>query len=105
MLPNLETFAQLIERQMKRLDINQVALERRSRIADTTWANWRAGTLPARSLIKTIAETLQVDDAALFDAIENERRARKVGVRVDTVEQAKAWVEDHGSQHDQAERA
>ncbi len=55
------TLAELIEQRMRALGINQVELERRSSITDTTWASWRAGTLPQVKIFwPIIATTLQV---------------------------------------------
>jgi hypothetical protein len=87
------TFANLIERRMGDLTINQVELERRSGISDTTWAGWRAGRLPAiRPLFPLIATTLEVTVETVVSVIAADRLARSI-TRIDTVEQTKAWID------------
>lgn len=105
MIHKPESFAALIEQQMKDLKINQVELERRSQITDTAWANWRAGGLPSKSLIGIVADTLQVDRDRLREFIAEQKAARRKGIRVDTVQQAKAWCDQHATEPTQAERA
>lgn len=93
------TFAALIEARMQALGINQVELERRSGITDTSWAGWRAGRLPAiKAFLPLIAMTLEIGIAELADVIEQDRAARpktnrrRVGIPIDTPEDARAWI-------------
>jgi transcriptional regulator with XRE-family HTH domain len=103
MVQDTETsFAGLIEARMRDLGINQVELERRSGITDTSWAGWRAGRLPAiKAFLPLIAVTLEIDKRELVEVIERDRASRprpnrhRVGIPIDTVAQAKAWVDQH----------
>jgi transcriptional regulator with XRE-family HTH domain len=92
-----ETFAQLIEQRMRMLGLNQLELEKKSGISDSTWARWRAGQIPTKSMIPAAAIALLVDPAELRNFLQCRDGSTVVGIRVDTVEQAKAWVADHAS--------
>lgn len=98
------TFAALIESRMEALKLDQVALERRSQITDTSWARWRSGSLPSiKAFFPVIAATLEVPLDDLLSVIDRDRASRpKVGRRVDTVEQAKALACEHAHQPTQA---
>lgn len=80
---------------MKALEINQVELERRSGITDTTWAAWRAGALPKiRAFFPLIAATLEIPAEQVVDVVARDRAARpKPGVQIDTTAEAQAWIE------------
>jgi hypothetical protein len=88
------TFAALIESRMGTLQLDQVELERRSLITDTSWARWRAGKLPSiKAMFPAIASALEVELADLEAVLERDRAARSTaGKRIDTVEDTRAWV-------------
>jgi hypothetical protein len=94
MVHDTETFAGLIEARMQALEINQVELERRSGITDTSWAGWRAGRLPSiKAFWPIIATTLQVPLEQVQAVIERDRSNRtKPVTRIDTVEDTQAWI-------------
>ena len=80
---------------MAALKVNQVELERRSGITDTTWAAWRAGKLPSsKPFLPVIATTLQVDLAVVTSHIDRDKAARaKPSPRIDTPAAAQAWID------------
>lgn len=95
MIHHSESFAALIEERMRALELNQVELERRSSITDTSWAGWRAGALPkVKAFIPLIAQTLEVSVEEVVEVIARDRASRpKPGARVDTVPQAREWAD------------
>ena len=101
MIHQPESFAQLIETQMQALGINQVELERRSGITDTSWASWRAGALPKiRAFFPLIAQTLAVPLELVQSIVERDRVRRGKPVRIDTVEETQAWIaKQEGGSH------
>lgn len=98
---NETTFACLIESRMKALNINQVELERRSNITDTTWAAWRAGRLPnVKALWPIISLVLEVPFEKLEKLLKHERAknrpdswSRKVSAVINNIEDTKAWID------------
>jgi transcriptional regulator with XRE-family HTH domain len=74
-------------------------------IAQNTLSGWLDGrSLPTSPRIRHLAVIFSVEADLLRNLIQ-EARNKRVGIRIDTVEQAKAWVDHHAAQPSQAERA
>lgn len=91
-------FAELLRIHLRAQGITPRELERQSDITDTTWGGYLRGQLPSRSTIAAIALALSLPVDSLRALIEAQRDARKVGVRIDTLEQAQVWVAEHAHQ-------
>ncbi len=87
-----ESFAQLIDRRLKEMGITQLELEARSGVADHNWSRWRKGALPSRVYVKLAAGALDVPPQRLQEIVDEDRRIA-AGTPIDTVPQAREWVE------------
>jgi transcriptional regulator with XRE-family HTH domain len=92
--PSHESFAQLIDRRLKEMGITQLELEARSGVADHNWSRWRKGSLPSRVYVRLAAPGLDVPPERLQEIVDEDRR-RAAGIRIDTVPQAREWVDTH----------
>jgi transcriptional regulator with XRE-family HTH domain len=91
-------FAELLALHLDARGITPRELERRSDITDTSWGKYLRGVLPQRSAIAAIALAIGVPVDELRALIEAQRDALKVGIRIDTLEQAQEWVAKRAAQ-------